>query len=178
MTRTQPAARDQGGSTMIGQTIQNAINMQIQAEMNSANLYLAMSVYCSTKNLQGFGHWLRVQSNEEREHAMKMIDHVLARGGQVEIKTIEAPPKEFGSIVSVFESVLKHEKLITERVHRLYEAAATEKDLATQTFLQWFIAEQVEEEATATEIVEKLRMLGDKTSAVLYLDKEYGKRGG
>ncbi len=161
---------------MISQTMQTAFSTHIQAELYSSHLYLAMSAFCEAKNFKGFGRWLRVQASEEREHALKMLDFVLARAGQPQIKALEAPPAEHGGILDVFEQVLKHERQVTEQVHKLYEAARAEKDLATQTFLQWFVDEQVQEEATATEIVEKLRFVGDKGGGVLYLDKEYGKR--
>ncbi len=161
---------------MVTPKIQDAFNAHIAEELYSANLYLAMSAHAESKAFKGFGRWLRVQYQEELEHAAKFVDQLLARGGVVSIGALAAPGKEFGSMLQVFEAVLKHERKVTESLHGLYTLAGAERDAATQVFLQWFVSEQVEEEASAQEIVDKLRILGDKSSAVLYLDKEYGKR--
>ena len=163
---------------MISQNMQNALNAHFQAEVYSSYLYQAMSAWCTSQNYAGFGRWLRVQATEEHAHALKLLDFVLDRGGKSEFKPIEAPPAEFGNIVQTFEAVLKHECHVTQLVHELFSKARTEKDLASENFLQWFVAEQVQEEATASEIVGKLRMVGDRPGAALYLDKEYGKRQG
>ncbi len=162
---------------MISGKMQDALCTHVEQEMYSAYLYLAMSAYCETKAFKGFGRWLRVQHEEELDHARKVLDHVLARGGQPALGAIPAPPREFGTILQVFEAVLDHEKKVTERLLALSAAAAAEKDATTEIFLQWFLTEQVEEEAAATEIVEKLRMVSDRPGTALYLDKEYGKRG-
>jgi ferritin len=161
---------------MLAKKIQDAFNDQIQAEMASAYLYLAMAAYCEEMNLKGFGHWLRAQYNEEVGHAMKMFDYVIERGGKVALKAIEAPPAEFGSPAEVFAKVLAHEQHVTARITALYELAVTEKDYAAQIFLQWFITEQVEEEGSAAEIIERMKLAGDKGSALVWLDKELGKR--
>ena len=161
---------------MISQNVQNALNAHMQAEHYSSYLYLAMAAWCDELNYKGFGRWLRVQSAEEREHANKLMQFTLDRGGKPQFKSIEAPPAQFGSVAEVFDAVLKHERHVTSLVHKLYETARTDNDLATETFLHWFINEQVQEEATALEIAEKLRMVGDRPGAALYLDKEYGKR--
>jgi ferritin len=136
-----------------------------------------MGAYCEAKAYKGFGRWLRVQHGEELEHARKVLDYVVARGGQTSLGAIPAPPREFGTITQVFEAVLNHERRVTERIHALYATSAAEKDTAAQVFLQWFVGEQVEEENAATEILDKLRMVGDRPGSALYLDKEYGKRG-
>jgi ferritin len=161
---------------MIGKKMQDAMNSQLQAEMYSACLYLSMSAYCASINLKGFANWLRLQSREEQEHAMKFFNHLIDRSGKVSLGAIEQPPLEFQSPRTLFEHVLDHEKKITERIHKLYETAMSEKDYASQTFLQWFISEQVEEEARATEYVEKLKMIGESSNAIFMLDKELGKR--
>lgn len=163
---------------MLSKKMQEAFNTQIQAEQASSYLYLSMAVYCEAKNFKGFGHWLKVQYQEENGHAMKMVDYVLERGGSVALKTIEAPPVEFGSPLNVFEKVLSHEQQVTAAINKLYEVALEEKDYASQAFLQWFINEQVEEEASANEIVEKIKFIGDKGGGIIYLDKELGKRQG
>lgn len=161
---------------MLTKKMQDAFNDQIQAEMASAYLYLSMAAYCEAKNLKGFGHWLRAQYNEEVSHAMKMFDYVIERGGQVLLQAIEAPPAEFGSPADVFAKVLAHEQHVTARINSLYELAVAEKDYASQIFLQWFISEQVEEEGSAGEIIERMKLAGDKGSALVWIDKELGKR--
>jgi ferritin len=160
---------------MITKVVQEAINTQIQKETYSAYLYLAMAADCEAKNLKGFATWLRVQYQEETNHAMKLYDYLLERGGSVSLQAIEAPPAEFGTALKMFEAILEHEQFITASINKLYEVAIANKDYATQVFLQWFISEQVEEEASASEVLEKIRMTGDR--ALLYLDKELGKRG-
>lgn len=162
---------------MITPKMQDALCAHVEQEMYSAYLYLAMSAYCETHAYKGFGRWLRVQHEEELDHARKVLDYVVARGGQPALAAIAAPPREYGAITQVFEAVLAHERRVTERIHALYATAAAEKDAACQVFLQWFISEQVEEENLASEIVDKLHMVGDRPGAALYLDKEYGKRG-
>jgi ferritin len=161
---------------MIGPKLEEALNRHVQAETYSAYLYLAMSAYCESKAYKGFARWLRVQQAEELAHAHRCLDFLLARGGQVRLGPIEAPPAAFGAITEVFEKVLEHERRVSGLVDALYQAALAEKDTASQVFLQWFVSEQVEEEARAQEIVDRLRMVGDRPGAALYLDKEYGKR--
>jgi ferritin len=165
-----------GEQKMISTKLQDAINNQIQAEMNSAHLYLAMSVESEAKNLKGFASWLRVQYQEENSHAFKLIDYLLERGGSVKLQAIGAPATEFGTPVELFEKVLAHEIHISNLINKLYEVALEEKDYAAQIFLQWFIAEQVEEEASASAVLERLKIVGDKGGSLLYIDKELGKR--
>ncbi len=161
---------------MISSKMQTAINDQIQAEFYSAYMYLAMSVYFSGQNLDGIAHWLKVQYEEENEHAHKLIDFLLERGGTVELKAIQAPDKKYGSALQTFEKVLAHEKLVTSLIHKLYELAIKEKDYASQVFLQWFISEQVEEEANADAIVEQMKRIPENSAALFYFDKKLGKR--
>lgn len=156
--------------------MQDALNAHVDQEIYSAQLYLAMSAYCDTRTYKGFGRWLRVQHLEELDHARKILDFVLARGGRPLIGAQQAPPREFGTIVQVFEAVVAHEREVTARIHALYRKAGDLGDTAAQVFLQWFVSEQVEEEERANEIWDKLRMVGDRPGAALYLDKEYGKR--
>lgn len=163
---------------MISQKMQDAINKQIQAEFSSAYIYLSMAAYCESKNLKGFANWLKIQHREENDHAHKLYEYLLERGGKVELKELAAPAVEFGSPVEVFEQVLAHERHISSLINALYELALGEKDYASQIFLQWFISEQVEEEAAAEEILEKLKMLPEKSGSLLYIDKELGKREG
>lgn len=162
---------------MLSARLQDAFNEHIRAELFSANLYLAMSAHCEATGFKGFGRWLRAQWKEELAHAAKLVDYVVTRGGRVKVGSVEAAPADFGSMLKVFEATLAHERGISAATARLHAVAASEGDLAAQVYLYWFINEQVEEEASVSEIVEKLNIVGDKSSAVLYLDKEYGKRG-
>ena len=161
---------------MIGKSMQDAINEQINKEFFSAYLYLSMAAYFEDKNLMGFGHWMRLQADEEREHAMKLYDFVLDRGGRVQLKTIDGPATEWKSNLEVAEQVAEHEGKVTASIHDLYELALKEKDYAAQVMLQWFITEQVEEEKNAAEIVADLKLIEDRGTAVLMLDKQLGKR--
>ena len=162
---------------MMTKKMEDAVNAQLQREIYSAYLYLSMSAYCESINLKGFASWLRVQAQEELQHALKFFDYLNERGARAALRAIDQPPQDFQSPREVFEQTLAHEKLITASIHRLYETALDEKDYATQNLLQWFITEQVEEEAHATEYVEKLRRIGESSSAIFWIDKELGKRG-
>jgi ferritin len=157
--------------------MQEALNRHVQLEVSSAYLYLAMSAWCEAKAWKGFARWLRVQSDEELAHAKKSLDFLLARGGEARLGAVEAPPASWTSIGDLFDKVLEHERKVTALVNDLSGAAQQEKDRATEVFLHWFVSEQVEEEARVSEIVDKLRMVGDRPASALYLDKEYGKRG-
>jgi ferritin len=162
---------------MLSKTIQDAMNEQIKNELYSAYLYLSMSAYCEAANLPGFAHWMRVQAQEEVGHAMKFYDFIYERGGRVVLQAIDQPPVEFQSPLHVFEQTLEHEQKVTGLIHDLYTLAVEEKDYASQAFLQWFVTEQVEEEGSATQIVETLKIIGDKGQALVMLDRELGKRG-
>lgn len=162
---------------MISKKMQDALNAHVTAELFSANLYLAMSAWCHARSFKGFGRWLRVQYGEELAHAHKMLDYLVERGGEANVGAVPAPGTAFGTPLQVFEKVLEHERQVSKGIEALHATAVAEKDTAGQVFLQWFVAEQVEEEANVQEIVDKLRMVGDKSSSTLYLDKEYGKRG-
>jgi ferritin len=161
---------------MISKTMQDAINKQINKELFSSYLYLSMVAYFEDNDLPGVAHWLRLQSNEEIEHGMKFFNFLVERGGKVKLGALEEPKAEWTSSMNAFEEVLKHEQFITASINTLYELALAEKDYPTQVLLQWFINEQVEEEANANEIISKLKMIENKGTAVLMLDKELGKR--
>ncbi len=162
---------------MISKTMQDALNAQINAEQYSAQLYLAMSAHCEGKSFKGFAHWLKVQASEETAHAAKLIDFLLDRGGKLELQPIAAPPTEFGAIIQVFEQTLAHEKGITAKINALFERARNEKDYASEITLQWYVTEQVEEEANVGQIVDHLRAVGDQGGGIWYLDSKMGKRG-
>lgn len=161
---------------MISQTMQRALNAQINLEQFSAQLYLAMSAHCTGKSFKGFAQWLKVQASEETAHAARLIDFVLDRGGKLELQAIDAPPVEFGGVIQVFEAILSHEKAITVRINALFELARAEKDYASEIALQWYVTEQVEEEARVGEIVDHLHAVGDQGGAIWYLDSRMGKR--
>ena len=156
--------------------VRDALNEQIKHEFYSAYLYLSMAGSFEVANLPGFAHWMYKQSAEEREHAMKIFGFLLDRGQEVQLQSIDQPPYAFRSPLDTFEQALEHEKEISFRIHRLYELSAQEKDYPTQVLLNWFVEEQVEEEKAATGIVERLRMAGDDSGALLLLDKELSER--
>ncbi len=161
---------------MISPSMQTALNEQIRAEIYSSHLYLSMAAYCYSLNRNGFAHWLRMQADEERAHGMKLFDYLNARDGRVLLQAVEQPPQDFKSVSDVFAQTLAHEKQVTQLIYKLFETAQSEKDYATMESLRWFITEQVEEEATANEIVEKIKMLGESKEALYLLDREMGER--
>lgn len=157
---------------MITQVMQDAINKQISREFYSANLYLAIAAYYHSMNLNGFANWMRIQAQEEMQHGMKFFDYLLDRDGKVEIGTIDSPPTEWKSPLDAFENALEHEKTITKHINELADLAFEQKDHATSNLLQWFVDEQVEEEATTGEIVDRLKLAGDAKSPLFMLDSE------
>ena len=163
---------------MFSGKVQEAMNEQIKNELYSAYIYLSMAAHFEAVNLSGFAHWMRMQSNEEVEHAMKFFDFINERGGRVELRAIEQPPVEWGSPLSIFETALGHEQKVTGMINNIYEIAVADKDYASQIMLQWFIDEQVEEEKSAGEIVETLKMFGERDTVVLLLDRQLGERAG
>jgi ferritin len=163
---------------MIAKPMQDAMNEQINKELFSAYLYLSMSAYFEDKNLSGFAHWMRVQADEEREHAMKFYDFIIDCGGRVALKGIESPKMDWSSTLEVAEEVAAHEAKVTASIYALYELAMKEKDYPAQVMLQWFINEQVEEEKNAAEIVATLKLIEERGTAVLMLDKQLAKRKG
>ena len=156
---------------MISKAMQNALNEQINKELYSSYLYLAMSASCAESNYPGFATWLRIQSGEETTHAMKMYAYVHDHGNHVELAAIDKPPVKFKSPKDIFAQVLEHEKKVTGMITKLYDLALKEDDYPTQIFLQWFITEQVEEERNASEIIERIKMIGDVGPALIMLDR-------
>jgi ferritin len=161
---------------MIGKAMQDAMNEQINKELFSAYLYLSMAAYFEDKNLSGFANWMRVQAEEERQHAMKFFDFIQERGGRVLLKGIDAPKTDWSSSLEVAQEVAEHEAKVTASINSLYELALQEKDYPGQVMLQWFISEQVEEEKHAGEIVAALKLIEDRGTAVLMLDHQLAKR--
>jgi ferritin len=177
--RPKPAGdgdTDRRLSKMLNSSIQDAINSQINAEIYSSYLYLSMSAYFESKNLGGMANWMRLQAQEELLHAMKFFDYVNERGGRVVLTEIESPRTDWDSPVDAFQHTCDHESEVTARINKLVDLAIADKDHAANTFLQWFVTEQVEEEATAQTILEKLKMVGDHGVAILMLDEELGQR--
>jgi ferritin len=162
---------------MLSETMLKTINEQIKFELYSSYLYLSMSAHFESANLPGFAKWMRIQAQEELEHAMKFFDYIHDRGGKVTLQALKQPPTEFGTPQSIFETVLEHEQTVTSLINNLYGLAVKEGDYASQVFLNWFVNEQVEEEKNATTILETLKMIGDRSSAIYQLDRHVGKRG-
>ena len=152
------------------------LNKQINAEIYSAYLYLSMASYFENKNLSGFANWMKVQAQEEMTHAMKIYDYVHERGGKATMMPIDGPKTEWSSPTEVFEETYKHEQLVTSLINNLVNIAMNEKDHATTNFLQWFIAEQVEEEANSSGVLEQLKIGGNSGNAILMLDRELATR--
>ena len=161
---------------MISEKMQKAMNDQVAAEFYSAYLYLSMSAYLDSVDLPGFANWMRVQYQEEVTHAEKIFDHIIERDGRAIVKSWEAPPGEWKSPLDVFETAYTHEQKVTSLIHKLVDKALAENDHASHIFLQWFVNEQVEEEASAKSIVQQLKLLGDSRAGLFQIDRELGRR--
>ena len=161
---------------MLKKKMQKALNEQINAEMYSSYLYLAMESYFRSISLDGFATWMRGQVQEELVHAMKFYDFVNERGGRVILDRIDKPESDWKGPLAAFKHILRHEQLVTSLINDLVDLAEKEKDHATRIFLQWFVTEQVEEEASVGAIVDKLEMIKDNSSGLFLLDAELSKR--
>lgn len=161
---------------MLSKKMEKALNEQINAELHSAYLYLAMAAWFESENLPGFASWMRVQAREENEHAMKFFGFINERRGRVALTAVEKPAGEWKSPLAAFEAALEHEQYITGRINDLVNLAVQEKDHATAAMLQWFVNEQVEEEAAADSIVQQLRMAENAPGALLMLNHAMGER--
>ncbi len=161
---------------MLTDKMEKAINGQINAELYSAYLYLAMAAWFQEQDLPGFANWMRIQVQEEQFHAMKMFDHVLERGGRTDLGAIDAPPGEWKSPLDVFKATLEHEQKVTGLINDLVYLARDERDNATEIFLQWFVKEQVEEEDTASGILGQLKLVEGSPQALFLMDRELGQR--
>lgn len=163
---------------MISKKIQKAFNEQINAEAYSAYLYLSMSAALEEMDLPGFGNWMRIQAQEEMTHVMKFYHHIIERGGKVEMMPIEGPPNEWDGPMAIFKQAYEHEQKVTSLINKLMDMALAESDHASSMFLQWFVTEQVEEEASADAIVKKLKMVeaGKGQGGLYMLDKEMAQR--
>ncbi len=161
---------------MISKKMQDALNEQINAELYSSYLYLSMEAAFEAMNLPGMAKWMRAQTQEEIVHAMKLYDFVNERGSKVTLKAIDGPQVEWPSALAVFEAAYAHEQKVTGLINELVNLAVEEKDHATNSFLQWFVNEQVEEEASASDVVAKLKMVENAPGGLFMIDQELGQR--
>jgi ferritin len=162
---------------MLSDKIEQAFNEQANKELYSAYLYFSMSNQLDAMNLKGFAHWMRVQAQEEMTHAFKFYGHIQERQGRAKVLAIDAPPLEWDSPLAIFEAAYEHEQKVTALINGLVKLARDEQDNAAEFFLQWFVTEQVEEEASADEVVQKLRLIGDAKGPLFMLDNVMGQRG-
>jgi ferritin len=158
-------------------TVEAAINDQIAKEFFASHLYLSMVAWFEDQNLPGFAHWMRMQTEEERAHAMRLFNYLIEAGGRVRLQAMDAPATDFASPLQVMEESLKHEQKVTASIRTIYELAEKEKDYATQLHLQWFISEQQEEEKNVGDVIARLTMAGDNKVALMFIDRELGARG-
>ena len=161
---------------MLSDKLKKALNEQVTAEMESFYVYLGMAAYFDSLNLKGFAHWMHMQAAEEQNHAIRFYTYLYDRGARVELLPIGAPPAEWESPLAVFENALAHERKISGMIHNLMDLAIEDKDHPTQAFLHWFVNEQVEEEATADDIVQRLKFIGDEKMGVYMIDQEMAQR--
>jgi len=161
---------------MFNKKIEKALNDQINEEIFSSYLYMAMSAYLKSINLNGCAKWMEAQVQEELTHAKKLYNFVFDRGGKVKFNQINEPKSKWTSLLNVFEEAYAHEQHITERINQLIKLTIEENDYATNSFLQWFVTEQVEEEANVDEIVQQLKLIGDNKGAFFMFDRELGNR--
>jgi ferritin len=161
---------------MLDDKMQEALNFQLNRELYSAYLYLAMGAYFEDQDFPGFGNWMRVQAQEELAHAMKFYDYIVQRGGRVLLADIEAPDAHWESPQAAFEQVYEHEQMVTGLINSLVDLALEISDHATNNFLQWYVAEQVEEEESASGVLQKIKMAGESGSGLYMLDGELALR--
>ena len=162
----------------LSESLTRAYNAQIKLEFESSFVYLQMGGDFELRSLPGFSHWMRLQSSEEYTHAMKFINFVLERGGRLELLALDKPAPTPATVVEAFEAALRHEQRVTKAIHDLYAQALEERDYASLPLLQWFVNEQTEEEATVSTILDRLRMVGEDRTGILFLDRELGQRAG
>ncbi len=161
---------------MISKTMQDAINEQMKNELFSSYLYLSMAAYFADEGWDGMAAWMHKQADEEKEHGMKFFNYLVEREGRVELKAIDKPKHSWESPLDAFREALEHEKFITAKIHELYEKATEEKDSATRIFLEWYVDEQVEEEASVSKIVQMLERIDGHMSGMYMLDSQLAKR--
>lgn len=160
----------------LSKKVEEILNKQINAEFWSAYMYLSMSAYFQSISMNGFAHWMRLQFEEEKEHALKIYDYVYSRGGEVKLAAIDQVPTSWKSVTEVMNATYEHECKVTSMIYNCYEVAASEKDYASMNMLQWFVDEQVEEEENVQAILDKLALVGESKNSLYFLDRELGKR--
>ncbi len=161
---------------MLQEEILEKLNQQINNELYAAYIYQAMGAQFEAEGLEGFASWMDLQTQEELEHARKIYDYVNERGGRVELRAVDKPPKDFGTPLEAFQAALEHEEMVTGKINELMSLARKHQDYATESFLQWFVDEQVEEEESVNAIIDKLEMIGDASSGIYILNNELGRR--
>jgi len=161
---------------MISEKMEDLLNRQMNAEFYNSNLYLAMAAWFETRNLKGLAHWLEVQAEEERGHAMRFYEHLKERSGTILLSEVPAVPVKYKSALHAFEEAYNHEVAVSAAINKMLEEAGAEKDFATTLMLQWFVNEQVEEENGTNAVVQKLKMAGDSRSGLMQIDHDLGKR--
>ncbi|NQT73175.1 MAG: ferritin [Chloroflexi bacterium] len=161
---------------MLSEKMAQALNIQVNKEMYSAYLYMAMSASCTSLGLKGFANWFMVQYQEEMAHAMKFYDYIHSQGNQVKLMVIDQPQIDFDSPLAMFEKTLAHEKFVTGLIHGLVDLAGDENDSSTYAFLQWFVKEQVEEKETAGNLLNRVQSAGESEEALMNLDTELAGR--
>ena len=157
---------------MLSKNIEAALNKQIRIEAESSQVYLAMAVWAEVKGLEGISNFMYDQSDEEREHMLKLVKFVNERGGHAQISELSAPNVTFTSFQEMFEKLLNHEIFVSQSINELVHISLQEKDYATHNFLQWYVAEQIEEEAVARTILDKINMIGDDKGGLYLFDRD------
>lgn len=161
---------------MLSPTIQDALNAQLNMELYSAYAYASMAAYFDHQSLNGFSHWMQLQVQEEVDHGKKFYEYINDAGGRVVLAAIAAPPTDFGGSVEVFEGVLEHERAVTQSIYKLVDLSLKESDHGTNTFLQWFVTEQIEEEANADNILQRLKLVANSPEGIFMMDQDLGSR--
>ena len=161
---------------MIDKTVEKALNDQINEELNSYYIYLSMEAYFESESLDGFATWMELQAQEEMEHAMRIFRFINERGGRVQLQPIEEPKADWSSPQEAFEDAYEHEQYITRKIDELMDLAEEKNDKATRNMLEWFVEEQVEEEASTEDIVDKIKMVGESGAGLLALNNALGQR--
>jgi len=161
---------------MIKDKVLKALNKQLNEELYSSYAYLSMSAHFISQSLDGFAHWFRMQSQEEYGHAIKILDYILTRDGKVSLMKVDPPKAGWKTPQSVFKETYDQEVSVSKSINDIVDLALTEKDYATNNFMQWFVSEQVEEESTATKLLDRINLIGENTNGLLIFDKELGMR--
>ncbi len=161
---------------MLSKRLEEELNKQVNAELYSSYLYLSMSAYLASQNLNGFANWMKVQFEEEQAHAMKFFQYIIDRGGKVNLTDIAEPPAKWNNIIEIFEETFQHEQKVTGLINNLVNISTEERDHATVNMLQWFVSEQVEEEASVSDILQQLKLIDGKGAGLFMLDRELKQR--